>query len=189
MTTTLPPRPPHDTFLFCDNIFICCRAGVASCLSETNQTTSQTGGLNRKGDNIASNPASCITLKPPSKKQLVTSTPKAMKTILPDPWLPVPKGVTSSHQNSKSDHLPCGSKASVKTIYLPSTFRVFQSLGNTIVSNAILKPPPRRHLASLSTQGQVSLRSPCYTYSDFFILSTPSLPPRARWMWIPRQLG
>lgn len=63
------PHPICDTFPFCDIICICCLAGATSCPSETNQTTSQAVGLNRKGDNIASNPASYVALNPPSKKQ------------------------------------------------------------------------------------------------------------------------
>lgn len=129
-----------DTFVYYDFIFVCCLTGVASCLSETNQTTSQTGGLNRKGVNIATHPASCVTPKPPSKRQLGASTPKDTKNILLNPWFPVTKDVKNHQQNPKSDLLPPSSKAAVMIIYLTSTFNAFQSLGNTTVSNAIPKP-------------------------------------------------
>lgn len=92
-------HPPHhicDAFPFCDVIFICCLAGTTSCPLETNQTASQARGLNRKRDNIASNPASYVTLNPPSKKQLVSKQKKNTQPISFNPWLPVPKDVTIS---------------------------------------------------------------------------------------------
>jgi len=64
-----------------------------------------------------------------------------------------------------------------------------------MVSNAILKPiayswdSVQAAVKSVLLQGQVTLHSPCYTYSDFFILSTPSLLPSACWMWTPWQLS
>lgn len=180
-----------NTFLFCDIIFMCCLAGVASCLLETSQTTSQTGGLNRKGDNIASNPASSVSLKPASKKELGASTLKDKKNnVCLDLWLLVAKDVTSHHQNSKSNLPSPRSKASVKTIYLTSILNAFQSLGNTIVSNAIssqhLPQDGVQQLASFSAFSKAKWVHTVHdTHSDFLILSAPS----AWWMRIPQSLS
>lgn len=98
------PHPTFDTFPFCDVIFICCLAGATSCPSETNQATSQAGVLNRKGDNTASNPASYVTLNPPSKKQLASK--RKTQPVLLNPWWPAPKDVTISIKPQSQGSFP-----------------------------------------------------------------------------------
>lgn len=84
----------------------------------------KTGGLNRKGDDTASNPASCSTLTLPSTKLSGASTPKATSHLA---W----SSVTSSIQTSKSELHPPRSEASVKAIYFIPTISAFQPLENT----------------------------------------------------------
>lgn len=108
------PHLWHIPFLWCYFHLLPCRYHF---LPFRDKHTSQARSLNRKGENIASNPASYVTLKPASKKHLASKQKKDTQPVSLHPWLPVPKDVTISIKTqSQGSFFSHSNKASVKTI-------------------------------------------------------------------------
>ncbi|XP_026513269.1 ENTH domain-containing protein 1 [Terrapene carolina triunguis] len=118
-----------------------CLTGVISFSSQRSLSTSQKWGTGRRTYSTVTNPASTITLMPPSRNQSA-NTPKIAEMLLGRQSSVPEKPATTSQHVPESDFLPSSSKASVETLYLSPTFNVFDPLGNSVANSEILKPTP-----------------------------------------------
>ncbi|CAM4460796.1 unnamed protein product [Lepidochelys olivacea] len=114
---------------------------VISFPPQRSLSTSEKWGTGRRTYSTVTNPASTITLMPPSRTQSA-NTPKIAEILL-DHQSSVPKKpATTSQYVPKPDFLPSSSVASVETLYLSPTFNLFDPLGNSVANSEILKPTP-----------------------------------------------
>ncbi|XP_039355226.1 ENTH domain-containing protein 1 isoform X3 [Mauremys reevesii] len=146
-TTTLPPpfpaegssdgAPPVVQAAASDSW----NRSIISFPSQRSLSTSQKWGTGRRTYSTLTNPASTITLMPPSRTQSA-NTPKIAEILLGRQSSVPEKPATTSQHVPESDFLPTSSVASVETLYLSPTFSVFDPLRNSVASSEILKPTP-----------------------------------------------